>query len=99
MIVTFEDKNGKATIIRDPDAVLDYGIDLTDWLADISDTLASLVTVPDGVTVDSSGIDGAICYAWVSGGTVGQPASLTFRFTTTGGRTDDRTIYFNMRER
>ena len=99
MITTYENKNGKMTILRDPNAVLDYGVELVDWLTDITDTLQSVTTIAVGVTADSSGIDGTICYAWVSGGTLGQTASLTFRFVTVGGRTDDRTIYFNMKER
>ena len=90
---------GKATIEHDPDAVLDYVLDLTAWLTDVSDTLQSLTMLSTGVTVDSSSISGNLCIAWISGGTVGEPASATFRFTTAGGRTDDRTINFKIKER
>jgi len=33
---------------------------------------------------------------WVSGGTAGEPASVTVRFTTAGRRVDDRTIHFKV---
>lgn len=92
-------ETGKASIPKDPDATLDYSIDLATWLTDISDTLASLEVVPDGVTIDSSAIDGTSVVAWVSGGTVGETATVTFRFTTAGGRTDDRSIYLKIKER
>ncbi len=89
----------KPKIIKDPDATLDYIIDLTGWLADITDSLSSLVVTGVGVTIDSSNIDGDICVAWVSGGTVGETATVTYRFTTLGGRGDDRTIYLKIKER
>lgn len=89
----------KPKIIKDPDATLDYILDLSDWLADITDSLTGLSVTGVGVTVDSSNIDGNTCVAWVSGGTSGETATVTYRFTTLGGRTDDRTIYLKIKER
>lgn len=89
----------KPTITKDPNAVLDYSLDLSAWLTDIGDTLASLTVTPIGCTANSSAISGTKCVAWISGGTAGETATVTFRFTTTGGRTDDRTIYLKMKER
>jgi hypothetical protein len=91
--------SGKASITKDPDAVLDYSLDLTDWLAGISDTLTSHSVTGDGVVIDSSAIDGSLVVAWISGGTAGETASATFRFTTTVGRTDDRTIFLKIKDR
>lgn len=90
---------GRASIPKDPDATLDYSLDLAAWLTDIADTLESLQVVSDGVTVDSHLIDGDAVVAWVSGGMAGETAAVTFRFTTAGGRTDDRTIYLKIKER
>lgn len=101
MSETFVLSVGKPTINKDPNAILDYTFDFTDWLAAVSDTISS-VTFPAvvGVTVAGSAITaGKKVVAWVSGGTVGLPASLTARIVTTGGRTDDRTIYFKIKER
>lgn len=89
----------KPTITKDPNAVLDYSLELSAWLTDISDTLSSLTVTASGCTVDSSTISGTKCVAWISGGTAGQTASVTFRFTTSGGRTDDRTIFLKVKER
>lgn len=96
--------NGKAVIVKDPDAVLDYGIDLTGWLAQTGSTLASVQAIPaGGVTCqgDPYIVDGKVVMVMVAGGQAGVPASVTFRFTTDGvpARTDDRTIYFKIRER
>lgn len=89
----------KPTITKDPNAVLDYSLDLATWLTDVSDTLASLSVTASGCTVNSSTISGTKCIAWISGGVAGETATATFRFTTTGGRTDDRTIYLKIKER
>ena len=101
MTDTFVTVAGKPTITKDPSAVLDYPIDFTAWLAAAADSIVS-VTFPNtvGVSVTSSSFAGGkIVVVWVSGGTVGSPASVTVRITTAGGRTDDRTIYFKIKER
>lgn len=98
-VETYTITNGKASITKDPNAVLDYSLDLATWLTDVSDTLASLSVTASGCTVDSSAISGTKCIAWVSGGVAGETASVTFRWTTSGGRTDDRTIYLKIKER
>ena len=98
---TFTTVAGKPTINKDPNAVLDYTFDFTDWLATASDSIASAsfpVTV--GVVVNSSGVvAGKRVTAWISGGTVWSPASVTVRVVTSGGRTDERTINFKITER
>lgn len=90
---------GAASIVKDPDAVLDYSLDLSAWLTDAGDSLQSLVVIGNGVTIDSHAISGTSVIAWVSGGTVGESATVTFRFTTANGRTDDRSITLKIRER
>lgn len=90
--------DGKLTIIKDPNAVLDYGIDLVDWLNN-SDSLASVTGIAVGITADNVRILGSQVLANISGGTVGEEASYTFRFTTAGGMIDDRTIYFDIQDR
>jgi len=90
----------KATILKDPDAVLDYTFDWTAWLAGIADTLASQQMVVDtGITLNSSSIDGSKVIAWLSGGTAGTTYRVTCRVVTAGGRTDDRSIYIKIVER
>lgn len=87
----------KPWIVADPDSTLDYRLDLTAWLDESSDTLASVATEADGAAVDSAAIDGKTVVVWVSG--VTGTASVRVRFTTAGGRTDDRTMYFKAKQR
>lgn len=107
------DSKGRGKIDKDPDAVLDYLYNWADWLTDISDYISSH-TFQDvtGVVIDSSAIVDADTSAdipvtvisggvraMISGGTPGEPASATCRIVTNGGRTEDRTIIFKIRER
>ena len=79
--------------VKDPDAVLDYPVDFSEWLADISDTYAShTILVSAGLTLDSSSESGGIITPILSGGVVGTTETFTVRITTTGGRTYDRTF-------
>lgn len=94
-------ENGTPVIDKDPNALLQYGFDLTDWIEG-TDTITSVtVEAAGGVVVESSGVldSGTKVYAVVSGGTVDTDASVTFRFTTIAGFIDDRTLKFRIVER
>jgi len=85
---------------KDPDAVLDYTVDWTDWLLPALDTISTVTWVPDtGLTVGTTSKTASTATAFVSGGTAGQTLKLTCRITTTGGRTDDRTITLKIVDR
>lgn len=86
--------------VKDPNAVLDYPISFSAWLADISDTYAShTVTTTGGLVVDSSSQSAGVITPILSGGTIGEIATFKIRIVTTGGRTDDRTFYLSIKER
>lgn len=97
----------KPTIVKDPDAVLDYTFDWTDYLADIGDTiLDASVILASGIALDTAGhgpngftFTSQKVIVWISGGTVGSKYQVTCRITTTGGRIDDRSIYLKIKER
>lgn len=90
----------KPTIVKDPDAVLDYTFDWTAWLDDVADSIATRqVIVPTGITLNSSAIAGKKVIAWIAGGTAGQKYQVTCRITTAGGRTDDRSIFIKVKQR
>lgn len=95
--------SGMPTIDKDPDAVLDYPFDWSDYLAPIADTIVSAVFVvdgtPGGLVVVSSSNDATSATAIVSGGVLGQRERLTCRITTAGGRVDDRSVYLRIKER
>lgn len=87
------------TWIKDPDAVLDYTVDWSDWL-EAGDAIATSAAVADtGITVTSVLDTDTAVTAWISGGTVGTNYTVRFRITTTGSRTDDRTITLLVRQR
>lgn len=92
--------NIKYTIIKDSDATLDYPFDWEAWLALVSDSIASQeIIVETGITCDSSSIVDDMVIAWISGGTVGTTYRVTCRIVTSGGRTDDRSIFIKVKER
>jgi len=99
---------GKATISKDPSALLDYTFDWTDWLLLVADTILSQIssvenTADCGVTISFSEITDANrkVVVWLAGGTIGKTATVRTRITTnsTPARVDDRTIYVKIRER
>jgi hypothetical protein len=77
---------------KDPDAILDYTWDWTQWLAQGEAITGHTVIVPTGITLDSSATDAGYVTAWIRGGTNGQTYSVTCRIVTDQGRTDDRSI-------
>jgi hypothetical protein len=83
-----------AWIAKDPDAVLDYTIDWTAWLADSgADTIASSSwTVPAGLTQNNATHSTLKATVWLSGGSAGTTYRVTNRITTAGGRTAERSF-------
>lgn len=94
-------------VIKDPDAVLPFGFDLSEWVAAESDTLTGAPTI----TVDPSGeLEVAVsptpaydaddvAVFWLTGGEANTRYTLTCEFSTTGGRTDQRSAIVAVRER
>lgn len=80
------------TYIKDPDAVLDYLVDWSEWLADAETIDTSTILVETGITKDSDTHDTTSATVWLSGGTLGETYEITNRIVTNQGRTDDRTI-------
>lgn len=86
--------------VHDPDAVLDYPSDWSDWLPS-GDTIASATAVitPDDFNVDSVSHTTTKVIAYVSGGTVGVNGTLTYHIVTADGREDDRSVTLVCKER
>ena len=82
---------------KDPDAVLDYEFDWSAWLG--ADTIVSHTATVTGATRDSSANSTTAVTVWVSAGTAGTTATVACRIVTTAGRTDERTITLNIRQR
>lgn len=84
---------------KDPDAVLDYTFDWTQWLADTETITDFTVTAPSGITLDSSSETDGMVTAWLSEGTAGVTYTVGCLIETTAGRTDERSIRVLVTER
>jgi hypothetical protein len=82
--------------LKDPDAVLDYGLNWKregdPWLADGEEIVTSEWIVPAGITKDSDSHTATVAIIWLSGGVLDALYTLTNRITTNQSRTDDRSI-------
>mgnify|MGYP000101547224 CR=1 FL=1 len=85
--------------VKDPDAVLDYGFDWSEWLATGETIATSVWVVTTGITKDSDLHSDTETKVWLSGGTANGVYRARNRITTTEGRTDSRTIIVRVVER
>lgn len=84
---------------KDPDEVLDYGVDWTAWMA-AGDTIDTSTWVKAGsAVIDSTAVDGLVTSVWLSGGMTGEFVRLTNRIVTTDGRTAERSLMIVIEER
>ncbi len=94
-------------VTKDPNAVLDYGLDWSEDLAD-GDTISAsawTVTSPADPTlvVGSTGLfvpshTSTTTTVWLSGGTAGVTYKVTNHVTTAESRQDDRTLTVKCKE-
>jgi len=88
------------TFTKDPNAVLDYSVDWSAWLAGdqisssewVLEDGAQLEQVTDTFTPTKTTV-------WLRGGIAGTTYLVTNRIVTSGGRTDDRTISVKVEDR
>ena len=97
----FEDYKGSSMLLKsfpkDPDAVLDYYLDWTSFLA--GDTIVTLAWVATGtVTIRDPAVVGDFTRIWVEGGTAGELVDLTNHIVTTEGREEDGTLRLKVRQ-
>lgn len=85
--------------VKDPEAVLDWRWDWSEWLADGEVIVTSVMTVSAGIVFESDSHSATSTTVWLSGGTSGQPYSVANRITTSAGRTDERTITIRVTNR
>jgi hypothetical protein len=76
---------------KDPNAILDYSIDWSDWLG-TDEISTSTWIVPTGITKTAESNTAQIATIWLSGGTAKTTYTLLNRITTTGGRTADQSF-------
>jgi len=90
-----------SSFVKDPDAVLDYKWDWSDWLVTGETISSHTIPTVTGITLDSSSItdtDTSVT-AWYSSGTALTDYDVTCQIVTSDSREDDRTVTFKVRER
>ena len=92
-----------SAFLKDPEAVLDYVVDWTAYLA-VAETVASaVVTVPAGITLNptprATVVASPTVTFWLSGGTEGTDYPIVCRVTTSSGRVDDHTLRILVRSK
>ena len=84
---------------KDPNAILDYGCDWSTWL-ETGDTIStSTWTVPSGLTKVRDSKTPTSTTIWLSGGVLGVTYTLVNHVVTAGGRKEDQTLDFVIREK
>ena len=84
---------------KDPDAILDYKVDWTNWLP-TGDTIVSAQAIADtGITVISETYTSADHTFWLGGGTINTTYNVISRIWTAGGRRNDQTLVFSIENR
>ena len=87
------------TFLKDPAAILDWVFDWSSWLASGETITSHVITVPTGITKDSSTEAAGKVTVWLSGGTAGMSYSVACKIATSAGRTDERTIWVQVADR
>ncbi|HTQ20858.1 hypothetical protein [Mycobacterium sp.] len=87
------------TFTKDPDAVLDYSIEWSKWLAgDQIQTSTWTAADPDLQAANETNTVTSTT-VWLSGGTEGQSYTVTNHITRVGGRTDERSFTIQVENR
>lgn len=94
-----DSRSGLKKIDKDPSGVLDYSFDwATNWLG--ADTIStSTWTVPAGIVKDSDSDSSGVTTVWLSGGTPGTQYTITNTIVTAAGRTEERSVIINVKQR
>jgi hypothetical protein len=86
---------------KQPDEVLDYDVDFSEWLTG-GDTIQSHSVAADaGIVVDSSTVSAPTqtVKVWLSGGTDGVTYKVTVTVVTVSGRTKQKEFKVKVKER
>jgi hypothetical protein len=77
---------------------LDYDIDFEKWLAD-EDVITMVDAIADdGLTVDSTQINGMVVKVWLSGGVSGNSYEVRVTVSTDGGRIKDECFKIRVKD-
>lgn len=91
-----------APFYKDPDAVLDFLFDWSDWLQSGESISSYTITVSGtGLVVDDDSEAGGIVFVWLSAGTPGVVYDVTCNIVTDNAtaRIDERTMKVRVQQR
>ena len=83
---------------QQPNEVLDYDIDLTEWIATGDSVQSTVASAEAGLTVTVSNGTTTTPKIWCSGGATGTTYKVTVTITTKGGRTKEIDFKVSVRE-
>lgn len=94
----------KPRAVKDSDSKIDIPFDWTPWLADIADSISTVMFLADGgLVIEGFGFVAGVATVFVSAGTASGTvrASITCRITTASSpsRIEDRTVYLDIESR
>ena len=85
--------------IKQPNEILDYDVDYTDWFSNRSDAPSSIaVVVESGITLVGSLLTGMVAKVALSGGTDGTTYTVTVRLTTDSGMVKEADFQVKVKE-
>lgn len=85
---------------KDPQDLLDYTFDFSEWLGTDGDTIdTQAVTVADGLTQNNVVNTTSTVTVWLSGGTLGRSYAVECEIVTSGGRRKNVEITVFIRNR
>ena len=84
---------------KDPDALLDYVVDWTDWLPTGDYIVSAAASVPSGITLNTQSYSSTQHTIWLVSGNTDTEYTIISRIWTNGGRRDDRSFTIRVRER
>ena len=87
------------TFTKDPNAVLDYAVDWSKWLAGDQISDSSWSVSDPALEISDQANTATQATVWLSGGAVGTSYTVTNKITTQAGRIDERSFIVQVQDR
>ncbi len=87
------------TFPKDSDALSDFSVDWSSWLATGETISTSEWTVPSGLTEGATTESSGVATVWLSGGAVGTTYRVSNKISTSESRVDERSFFVRVTDR
>lgn len=90
----------EAVFQKDPDAVLDYAVDWSTWLAS-AETISTYAVSANStlITIATAAQSSGVVTTWLSGGYAGSDYTVSIKVVTSSCRTDERSFLVKVKNR